>query len=124
MRRHGERSYLFSGQIEGIFSAGNRNKSSGYLFGSVLRKVIKMNLLRQILFTAVVVFGFSLTASAQRQPEEKKKPPKENAEIKPEENKKPKNNDNPRNNENRENKPKKPQTFFLLSENRIEITST
>ena len=34
----------------------------------------------------MVVIGFSLTASAQRQPpEERKKPPKNNAEIKPEE---------------------------------------
>lgn len=83
-----------------------------------------MNFLRQILFAAIVVIGFSLTASAQRQPEERKKPKKENAEIKPEENKKPKNNEN-RNNENRnnENKGKKPQSFFLISENRIEITS-
>jgi hypothetical protein len=87
------------------------------------KEMRKMNFLRQILFTAVVVIGFSLTASAQRQPEEKKKPPKENAEIKPEDKKPPKNNDNPRNNENRENKPKKPQAFFLLSENRIEISS-
>ena len=71
----------------------------------------------------VIVVGFSLTASAQRQPDEKKKPPKNHAEIKPEEKKPPRNNDNPRNNENKGNKPKKPQTFFLLSENKIEISS-
>jgi|GEM_PF-5894384 len=83
----------------------------------------KVNFLRQILFTAVVVIGFSLTASAQRQPDDKKKPPKNNAEIKPEDKKPPKNNDNPRNNGGRETKPKKPQAFFLISENRIEISS-
>jgi hypothetical protein len=52
-----------------------------------------MKHLRQILFTAVVVIGFSLTASAQDNREKKEKPPKENAEIKPED-KKPKNNEN------------------------------
>ncbi len=83
-----------------------------------------MKLLHQILFTAVVVIGFSLTASAQEKREERKKPPKENAEIKPEENKRPKNNENQNNNnQNKENKGKKPQTFFLLSENQIIITS-
>ena len=71
---------------------------------------------------AVVVIGFSLTASAQRQPEDKKKPPKDSAEIKPEDKKPPKNNDN-QNDRRNETKPKKPQTFFLLSENRIVITS-
>ena len=84
-----------------------------------------MNSLKQILLAAIMVIGFSLTASAQRQPEEqRKKPKKENAEIKPEENKKPKNNEN-RNNErrNNENRGKKPQSFFLISQNRIEITS-
>ena len=81
-----------------------------------------MSFLRQILFIALLVIGFSLTASAQRQPEEKKKPPKNNAEIKPEEKKPPKGNDNPRNNEGRD-KPKKPQSFFLISENKIEISS-
>ena len=89
-----------------------------------LRTMKKMNFLRQILLTLAVVIGFSLTASAQRQPEDRKKPPKDNAEIKPEDKKPPKNNDQPRNNDGRENRPKKPQTFFLLSENRIEISST
>jgi hypothetical protein len=83
-----------------------------------------MRFLRQILFTAIVLIGFSLTASAQQPREERKKPPKENAEIKPEENKKPKNNEN-RNNGNRgnENRGKKPQVFFLISQNRVETTS-
>lgn len=83
-----------------------------------------MKFLQQILLAAIVVIGFSLTASAQR-PEEKKKPPKENAEIKPQENKKPPKNNENRNNENRneENKGKKPQTYFLLSENRIVVSS-
>jgi Ni/Co efflux regulator RcnB len=85
----------------------------------------KMKFLRQILLMAMVVIGFSLTASAQRRPDdERKKPPKNNAEIKPEEKKPPRNNDN-RNNDNRnnDNRGKKPQAFFLISENRIEITS-
>ena len=83
-----------------------------------------MNFLRYILFAVILTVGFALTASAQQPREEKKKPPKENAEIKPENKKPPKNNEN-RNNENRnnENKGKKPQAFFLLSENQIEITS-
>ena len=73
---------------------------------------------------AMVVIGFSLTASAQQPREEKKKPRKENAEIKPENKKPPKNNEN-RNNGNRgnDNRGKKPQTFFLISQNRIEISS-
>ena len=79
-----------------------------------------MKFLRQILFMAMVVIGFSLTASAQRQQPEKKRAPKEKNEIKPQENKKPKNNENRNNNPNRG---KKPQTFFLISENRIEISS-
>lgn len=75
-----------------------------------------MKLLRQMLLATILSIGFALTASAQQQPkEEKKKPPKENAEIKPEEKNKPKNNEN--NNQN--NKGKKPQSYFLLSENRI-----
>lgn len=71
----------------------------------------------------MLVIGFSLTASAQQQPDEKKRPKKEKNEIKPEE-KKPKNNDN-RNNNNRgnDNRGKKPQAFFLISQNRIEINS-
>jgi hypothetical protein len=85
-------------------------------------EVKKMNFLRQILFAAFMIIGFSLTATAQQPREEKKKPPKENAEIKPEENKKPKNNEN-NNRDNRDNRGKKPQTFFLLSENRIEISA-
>ena len=81
-----------------------------------------MNFLLQILLMTLLVAGFSLTASAQRQPGDKKKPPKNSAEIKPEDKKPPKNNDNPRNNEGK--KPKKPQSFFLLSENKIEIPSS
>ena len=72
---------------------------------------------------AVLVIGFSLTASAQRQPEDRKKPPKEHVEIKPEDKKPPKNNDNQNDRRNNENRPKKPQAFFLLSQNRIEINS-
>ena len=85
------------------------------------RKVRKMKILKQLLFTSAIVIGFSLTASAQNTNEEKKKPPKENAEIKPED-KKPKNNEN-NNNNNNNNKGKKPQKFSLISENRVEITS-
>jgi hypothetical protein len=81
-----------------------------------------MRFLQHILFAAILVFGFSLTAPAQRQPEEKKKPPKNNAEIKPEDKKPPKNNDN-QNDRRNENRPKKPQTYFLLSQNRIVVSS-
>ena len=85
-------------------------------------EIIKMRLLRQILFAAIIITGFSLTASAQDDREKKEKPPKkERVEIKPED-KKPKNNENRDNNQNN-NKGKKPQAFFLLSENRIEIAS-
>jgi hypothetical protein len=73
----------------------------------------------------MIIVGFSLTASAQRQPEEKKKPPKENAEIKPEEKKPPRGNDNRGNdNRNNENRGKRPQTFFLISQNQIEVSLT
>jgi hypothetical protein len=83
-----------------------------------------MRLLQQILLAAVFAIGLTLTVSAQRQPEDRKKPPKDNAEIKPEDKKPPKGSDNPRNNDGgRENRPKKPQAFFLISENRIEISS-
>lgn len=69
-----------------------------------------------------MIIGFALTASAQREPEKREKPPKPRVEIKPEE-KPPRNNEN-RNEERRnENRPRKPQGFFLISENRIEITS-
>ena len=83
-----------------------------------------MKFLQQIFLAALLVIGFSLAASAQQPREERKKPPKENAEIKPEEKKPPRNNEN-RGNENRgnENRGKKPQTFYLISENQIEITS-
>jgi hypothetical protein len=82
-----------------------------------------MKLLHQILFATLLVIGFSLTALAQDNREEKKKPPKENVEIKPED-KKPKNNENQNNNnQNNNNRGRKPPMFFLISENRIEITS-
>lgn len=81
-----------------------------------------MKLLKQILFTAVVVIGFSLTASAQNKQEEKKKPPKENAEIEPKEKNKPKEEKPKNENPNNENKGKKPQAFFVNNQNRIEIS--
>ncbi len=81
-----------------------------------------MKLLRQTLLMAFLGLGFALTASAQEQPD-KKKPPKNNAEIKPEDKKPPKNNDN-ENNDRRNNDKKKPQIFFLISQNRIEVSST
>jgi len=111
--------------LKGIFSAKSYNKQDVFPRNTRKERETKMKLLRHLLFAAIVVIGFSLTASAQRQPEEqRKKPKKENAEIKPEENKKPKNNEN-NNNENRnnENKGKKPQAFFLISENRIVVSS-
>ncbi|HEX2639561.1 MAG TPA: hypothetical protein VHL50_03270 [Pyrinomonadaceae bacterium] len=83
-----------------------------------------MKFLRQTFFAAFLGFGLALSVSAQRQPDDRKKPPKENAEIKPEEKKPPKGNDNPNNNRGNDNRPRKPQTFFLISENRIEISST
>jgi hypothetical protein len=113
--RRANKRHLFRGQ---------KQPNKRLIFAESGKEMRKMNFLRQILFTALVVIGFSLTASAQRQPEEKKKPPKPHAEIKPEEKKPPRNNDNRDNRRNNENKPKKPQTFFLISENRIEITST
>jgi hypothetical protein len=83
-----------------------------------------MKLLKHTLLILVAVIGFALTASAQDNREERKKPPKENAEIKPEEKNKPRNNENQNNNnQNNSNKGKKPQKFFFVSENRIEITS-
>ena len=82
-----------------------------------------MKLLHQILFATLFVIGFSLTASAQDNREKKEKPPKERVEIKPED-KKPKNNENQNNNnQNNNNNGKKPQIFFLISENQIVITS-
>ena len=82
-----------------------------------------MKFTRQILLTAFFGAALALTASAQDRREEKKKPLKENAEIKAEENKKPKNNEN-RGNENRnnENRGRRPQTYFLLSENQIVVS--
>lgn len=81
-----------------------------------------MKFLQQILFAAILAVGLTLTVSAQREQEGKKeKPPKNNAEIKPEEKKPPRNNEN--NNRGNENRPKKPQAYFLISLNRIEITS-
>ncbi len=115
---------MFRRQIKGIAVVKYCNKQNVFPRNTRKERKTKMKLLRHLLFTAIVVIGFSLTASAQQQPEEqRKKPKKENAEIKPEENKKPKNNEN-NNNENRnnENKGKKPQSYFLLSENQIIIT--
>jgi hypothetical protein len=82
-----------------------------------------MKLLNQILLILVAVIGFSLTASAQQQPEEKKRPPKQNVEIKPEEKNKPREEKPKNENRNNDNRNKKPQMFFLISENRIEVTS-
>jgi len=82
-----------------------------------------MKLLQQILFAAIFAVCLTLTVSAQRNQEEKKeKPPKERVEIKPEQ-KPPRNNENNNNNRGNENRPKKPQAYFLISQNRIEITS-
>ena len=82
----------------------------------------KMKFLRQTLLMAFLGLGLALTVTAQEQPDQKKKPPKNNAEIKPEDKKPPKNNEN--RDDKRNNDRKKPQTYFLLGENRILISST
>lgn len=80
-----------------------------------------MKILRQILFVFAMTAAFALTASAQR-PDDRKKPPKENAEIKPEEGKKPRNPEN-NNNNNNNNRPKKPQSFAMPNIGRPFVSS-
>lgn len=82
-----------------------------------------MKILKQLLFITILMVGFSLTASAQKQDgDNKNRPPKDTAEIKPPDKDKP--NDKPKNdNRNNDNRGKKPQAFILNGGNQIEIRS-
>ena len=77
-----------------------------------------MKNLKHILLAIALVAGISLTASAQNN-DNKNRPPKEKPPVVPVEPKKPKE-DKPKNND----KGKKPEIYFYLSENRIEIDLT
>ena len=79
-----------------------------------------MKILRQILFMALLVVGFSMTAMAQKQ-EDKRKPPKPPEQIVPKEKDKPK--DQPKNDNRNNDRGKKPQFFIISSVNQAEITS-
>ncbi len=75
-----------------------------------------MKNLKHILLAITLVAGISLTASAQNN-DNKNRPPKEKPPVVPVEPKKPKE-DKPK------DKGKKPEIYFYLSENRIEIDLT
>ena len=81
-----------------------------------------MKILRQILFMALVIIGFSMTAMAQKNDNKnrpiKPDPPQIVAPDKDRPKDRPKDNNN-----NNNNRPKKPQDAVFLSENRAEISS-
>ena len=82
-----------------------------------------MKILKQMLFVAVVVIGFSMTAMAQRQDGDKKPPPPKKDPpqiVSPD--KKPKE-EKPKNDNRNNNKGKKPQFLFISSGNQTEISS-
>lgn len=84
-----------------------------------------MKFLKQLLLVAIFVVGFSLTAMAQKDDRDNKnRPPKDTAEIKPEDKDKPKDENKPKNdnNNNNDSKGKKPQAFFIKNGKRIEIS--
>lgn len=69
-----------------------------------------MRVLRQLIFMAIFIIGFSLTAMAQRQDDNKNRPPKDPPTIPaPDKNRPP---DKPRDNNNT-NRPKKPSIIFV-----------
>ena len=78
-----------------------------------------MKFLKQILFMALLVVSFSMTATAQRD-DNQNRPDKDPPKIEPKDKDKPK--DRPKDNDN-QNRPKKPRDSYLESENRIEISS-
>jgi hypothetical protein len=82
-----------------------------------------MKFLRQILFMAIVVIGFSITAMAQKD-DDKNRPKKDPPVIVAPDKDRPKDRpkDDGRNNNNN-NRPKKPQDIIYFSGNRAEISS-
>lgn len=80
-----------------------------------------MKMLKKLLFIAIFTIGLSLTAMAQNQDQDNKRPPKEKPEIKAEDKNPPKN-DN-RNNDNRNNeRPKKPDSMSSQNGRQINIS--
>jgi hypothetical protein len=80
-----------------------------------------MRVLKQFIFMALVVIGFSMTAMAQRQDDNQNRPPKQNPPvIIPPDKDRPKPDRPPGNNNN--NRPKKPQEAIFISSKQTEIS--
>ena len=86
----------------------------------VTRSVMKI--LRQLIFMALVVIGFSMTAMAQRDDDKNRPKKPDPPQIVVPDKDRPK--DRPKNdNNNNNNRPKKPQDAVSLTGNRTEISS-
>ena len=81
-----------------------------------------MKVLKQILFMTIVVIGFSMTAMAQKQDDDKKnRPPKDPPQIVAPDKDKPKDNNN--DNRNNDNRPKKPESAVFINGDRTDISA-
>ncbi len=80
-----------------------------------------MKILKQLIFIMVFVIGVSISASAQKNDDQKKTPPKEDRPkiVVPEKKDPPK--EKPRDNKNNDNRGKKPGMAFLGISGKIEI---
>ena len=78
-----------------------------------------MKIFKHLLFISIFVVGFSMTATAQRN-DDQKRPPKDPPKINPEKKDPPKNNP-PKNNPGNDNRGKKPNGIIYIGGNQTEI---
>ena len=77
----------------------------------------KMNILKQLLLIFAIVIGFSLTAFAQKDDQDKKPPKEKPPVVNPEDKKPPKGEKPPEN-----DRPKKPNAIFVKTGNGFQTT--
>jgi hypothetical protein len=82
-----------------------------------------MKTLQKILFMALIVVGFSMTAMAQRPDNNQNRPPKDPPTIPAPDKKPPEKPRDNNNNNNNNNRPKKPQDVIFVSGIKTEISS-
>jgi hypothetical protein len=80
----------------------------------VTRSVMKI--LKQFIFMSLIMIGLSMTATAQKQDDNKNRPPKDPPKIVAPDKERPP--DKPKDDNNNSNRPKKPQDAIFVSENK------
>jgi hypothetical protein len=79
-----------------------------------------MKILKQLIFMSLVMIGLSMTAMAQKQDDNKNRPPKDPPKINaPDKDRPP---DRPKDDNNNSNRPKKPQDAIFVVGNQIKIS--